>query len=210
MSTFISDFTDLSWLSTTILIIILILSFSILFFALKKSNVECNGKSSGAKVFAISSSTNLCLRAFLKMAPEDDLSSLTYKIILFSTLFCGYITFSHYEALFASTLIVESEVLPYKSWNDVAKSDKLLFVTKDTINEDMFINAPSDHPMRKIYDEKIKVVPPDLVLNKIGKKGSVPYIRSGEYLAFSNARSYKKLKQFPCEIAVLDSASEIT
>ena len=144
------------------------------------------------------------------MAPEDDLSSLTYKIILFSTLFCGYITFSHYEALFASTLIVESEVLPYKSWNDVAKSDKLLFVTKDTINEDMFINAPSDHPMRKIYDEKIKVVPPDLVLNKIGKKGSVPYIRSGEYLAFSNARSYKKLKQFPCEIAVLDSASEIT
>ena len=81
---------------------------------------------------------------------------------------------------------------------------------KGTIDEDMFINAPSDHPMRKIYDEKIKVVPPDLVLNKIGKKGSIPYIISGEYLAFSSARSYKKLKQFPCEITALQSASEIT
>ena len=191
------------------MILILILSFAILFYALKKSNVESN-KNKEAGIFAISLSTNLCLRAFLKMAPEDNLTSSTYKIILFSTLFCGYITFSHYEAVFASTLIVESEVLPYKSWDDVAKSDKLLLVTRGSNNEDMFINAPSDHPMRKIYDEKIKVVPPELILNKIGKKGSVPYIISGEYLAFSSVRSYKKLKQFPCEITALDSASEIT
>ena len=177
---------------------------------MKKFRVESNEKNNGAGIFAITLSTNLCLRSFLKMAPEDNLTSSTYKIILFSTLLCGYITLSHYEAVFASTLIVESEVLPYKSWDDVAKSDKLLFVTKGSINEDMFINAPSDHPMRKIYDEKIKPVPPELELKKIGKKGSVPYIINGEYLAFSSVRSYRKLKQFPCEITALQSASEIT
>ena len=206
----LSDFTKTSWLSTFIFMSILMASFAMLIYFLKQFGSGPNDKITRPGFFSATLSINLCLRAFLKMAPEDNLSSITYKIILFITLICGFITFSYYEAVFASTLIVESEVIPYKSWNDVAKSDKLLFVTKGSINEDMFVNAPPDHPMRKIYDEKIKVVPPELELKKIGKKGSVPHIISGEYLAFSSTGSYKKLEQFPCEITSLESASEIT
>ena len=207
-----SEFDKTSWLSTFVFITILNVSFTVLLFLLKLLGVESsNEKKASTGFFAsISMSTNLCLRAFVKMAPENNWTSITYKIILFFTLLCGFITFSHYEAIFASTLIVESEVLPYKSWDDVSKSDKLIFVYKDSIVEDMFIYAPSDHPISKIYHEKVKVVPPDLILNKIGEKGTIPYIISGEYLAFSNANSYKEMEQYPCEIKTLESVREIT
>ena len=177
---------------------------------MKFFNVESGDKTSGAGIFATTFAISLCLQAFLKMAPNEKMTSVTYKIVFFITLFCGFITFSYYESVFASTLIVESEVLPYKSWNDVAESDKLIFVLRGTINEDMFINAPHDHPMRKIFDEKIKVVPEDLSFNKIGRKGSIPYIISNEYLAFSNVEAYDKFKEFPCEIIALEAATEIT
>ena len=189
----------------------LILTSTIILCLLKYFRVESNDeRKSSTGISAMLLSTNLCLRAFLKMAPEDKLTSSTYKIILFFTLVCGFVTFSYYEAIFASTLIVETEVLPYKTWEDIAKSDKLVFVYKDSVVEDMFINAPSDHPIGRIYHEKVNVVPPDLILNKIGEKGSVPHIMTGKYLAFSNANSYKELKQYPCEITTLESATEIT
>ena len=180
-----------------------------IFFFLIFFNVE-SGIKTGAISFATTFAISLCLRAFLEMAPNEKMKSVTYKIVLIVTLFCGYITFAHYESVFASTLIVESEVLPYKSWNDVAESDKLLFVLRGTINEDMFMNAPNDHPMRKIFEEKIKVVPEDLSFNKIGRKGSIPYIISNEFLAFSNVEAYDKFKEFPCEIIALEAATEIT
>ena len=182
----------------------------LIFFFLKFFNVESEEKTTGAGLFATTFAISLCLQAFLKMAPDKKMKSVTYKIVLIITLFCGYITFSYYESVFASTLIVESEVLPYKSWNDVAEIDKLLFVLRGTINEDMFMNAPIDHPMRRIFEEKIKVVPEELSFNKIGRKGSIPYIVSDEFLAFSNVEAYDKFKEFPCEIIALEAATEIT
>ena len=192
------------------MISILILLCIWIFFFLKFFNVESGEKTTGAGLFATTFAISLCLQAFLKMAPDKKMKSVTYKIVLIITLFCGYITFSYYESVFASTLIVESEVLPYKSWNDVAESDKLLFVLRGTINEDMFMNAPIDHPMRRIFEEKIKVVPEELSFNKIGRKGSIPYIISDEFLAFSNVEAYDKFKEFPCQIIALEAATEIT
>ena len=159
---------------------------------------------------ATSLAINLSLRPFAKMGLDGNLNCVTYRIILFVTLICGYLTYAYYFSVFASALIAESKIVPYKSWHDIEKSDKLLFVLKNSIYEDMFHYAPKNHPMRKIYDEKIKVVPPEKTLNKIGASGTVPYIKNGEYLAFSDVKAYEELKEFPCEITALETVDEIT
>ena len=153
---------------------------------------------------------DLSLRPFAKMAPNGNMKSITSRMILFITLYCGYLTYAYYFSVFESALIAESKIVPYKSWQDIEKSDKLLFVLKNSIYEDMFHYAPISHPMRKIYDEKIKVVPPEKTLNKIGASGTVPYIKNGEYLAFSDVKAYEELKEFPCEITALEAVDEIT
>ena len=153
---------------------------------------------------------NLSLRPFAKISLDGHVKSVTHRIILFITVICGYLTYAYYFSVFASALIAEYKIVPYKSWHDIEKSDKLLFVLKNSIYEDMFNYAPIDHPMRKIYDEKIKVVPPEKTLNKIGASGTVPYIKNGEYLAFSDVKAYEEVKEFPCEITALESVDEIT
>ena len=153
---------------------------------------------------------NLSLRPFAKISLDGHVKSVTHRIILFITVICGYLTYAYYFSVFASSLIAESNIVLYKSWHDIEKSDKLLFVLKNSFYEDMFHYAPADHPMRKIYDKKIKVVPPENTLNKIGASGTVPYIKSGEYLAFYDVKAYEELKQYPCEITALETVEEIT
>lgn len=198
------------WLSVLALLLILIGYFTILLYLLRIFAIESEDKNEEPRIFAITASTDLCLRAFLKMAPDGTFRSCTYKIMLFLTLICGFITFSYYISIFESALIVESKVLPFESWDDVAKSNKLVFVLRDSIIEDMFINAPFDHPMSKIYHEKIKVIPKDLSLNAIGEKGTRPYILNEEYIAFASAESFKELEEFPCKIKTLESVDELT
>ena len=201
-------FVDSLWFSLMIFICILTLSFTIIFYLLSSCGIEFAIDKNGL-IFATCMAINLSLRPFAKMSPDGNAKSVTYRIILFFTLICGYLTYAYYFSVFASTLITESKVLQYKSWDDVANSEKLLFVLKDSDHEDMFRYAPIDHPMRKIYDEKIRVVPPEKILNKIGASGTVPYIKNGEYLAFSDVKAYEKLKQYPCKITALESADEI-
>ena len=180
-----------------------------MFYLLNSCGVEFTTNKSGFTL-ATSMAINLSLRPFAKMSLDGSVKSITHRIILFVILICGYLTYAYYFSVFESALIAESKIVPYKSWHDIEKSDKLLFVLKNSIYEDMFHYAPTDHPMRKIYDEKIKVVPPERTLNKIGASGTIPYIKNGEYLAFSDVKAYEKLEQYPCDITALETIDEIT
>ena len=105
--------------------------------------------------FAFITSLNLCLRAFVKLAPEDILKSLTYKVILITTLALGFILFSYYEAILASTLIVESNNMPFNNWEDVVKSDKKVISWKAAPSEYYFRDAPNGSAKRQIYEEQM-------------------------------------------------------
>ena len=129
---------------------------------------------------------------------DSSMKSHTYKIILFSTLICGFIAFSHYETVFASILIVESENLPFETWQDIVESDKYVMVPKGTSLYDMFEDAPEGSAMKKILDnDKVKD------LKVYGYKGSIPFILDDTHFAFDDIDLYKEFKEFPCQISAL-------
>ena len=121
----------------------------VIFYSLELSRIEVKENVSSKKNSLISA-ISLSLRAFVKMDFDNGMRSYTFKIILFSTLVCGFVIFSHYETVFASILIVESENLPFKSWNEVAVSDKIILAWKGSTLYDWFEFAPEGSPLKKI------------------------------------------------------------
>ena len=101
----------------------------VIFYSLESSRIEIL-ENVPLKKNALNYAIGLSLKAFIKMDFDNGMRSYTFKIILFSTLVCGFVIFSHYETVFASILIVESENLPYKSWNEVAESNKIILAWK--------------------------------------------------------------------------------
>ena len=153
-----------------------------------------------SKLNALISASSLCLRAFVKMDFDNGMKSVTYKIILFFTLTCGFVIFSHYETVFASILIVKSENLPYKSWRDIANSGKDIYVLFGGSTHDFFKDAIGGSAMKEIYnDGKIKDI------NPIGHLATVPEIANGNYFVFDDSTIYKALgvKEYPCSISTL-------
>ena len=97
---------------------------TIMFYLLNAFGIEGRNKDNARK-FALISSTSLTLRSFVKMDFDNGMKSYTYKAILLITLICGFVTFAHYETVFASILIVESQNIPYTSWKDISISEGL-------------------------------------------------------------------------------------
>ena len=131
-----------TWIVVFILLLLLTAILSGMFYILEKSGVDVDDQQNySSPARAISSGITLCLRASVRMDFDNGMTSYTSKIILFTTLTLGFIIFSHYESIFASILIVQSEIVPYKSWLDVDESGKTIFVWEGTSDYDMFQNA---------------------------------------------------------------------
>ena len=170
---------------------------TIMFYLLNAFGIEGRNKDNSRK-FALISSTSLTLRSFVKMDFDNGMKSYTYKAILLITLICGFVTFAHYETVFASILIVESQNIPYTSWKDISESGRNIFVWKGAIVYDMFKDAPEGSEMKKIYEDgKIKDV------KAIGYQKSIPLIMDGTHFTFDSVDLYKRYKEFPCQISPL-------
>ena len=169
----------------------------VIFYSLESSRIEIL-ENVPLKKNALNYAIGLSLKAFIKMDFDNGMRSYTFKIILFSTLVCGFVIFSHYETVFASILIVESENLPYKSWNEVAESDKIILAWKGSTLYDWFKDAPEESPMKKIFDQG-RVQP----LNEMGFDGSIPLLMSGTHFGFNDVDLYKEFREFPCKISPL-------
>ena len=96
----------------------------------------------GKLKYSFVTSVDMCLRTTVNIAPENQMTSLTYKMILMTTMMFGFIVFRHYEALLATTLIVESDNMPYKSWNDVLQSGRKVLVWEESDSELKFKVTP--------------------------------------------------------------------
>ena len=140
----------------------------------------------------------MCLRISVKIAPDNQMKSLTYKLILVVTMIFGFVIFSHYEALLATTLIVESD-MPYNNWEDVLRSGKTVLVWETADSEMKFKVPPKGTTLRKIYDEQIDYI------NDIGHGGSIPGMINDEYLVFEALKPFEVSPEYPCQIVAADS-----
>ena len=186
-----------TWIIVFIVISTFVVLLTIIFYILNAFGIEVKS-SENSKRFALISSISLTLRSFVKMDFDNGMKSYTYKAILLVTLICGFVTFAHYETVFASILIVESQNIPYTSWQDISESGRNIFVWKGAIVYDMFKGAPEGSEMKKIYEDgKIKDV------KAIGYENSIPLIMDGTHFTFDSVDLYKRYKEFPCQISPL-------
>ena len=153
---------------------------------------------------ALESAIDMSIKTFLKIPPSLSLENSTYRIILFTMLLCGFLTFNHYEAIFASNLIAERDVELYKSWKDIASSKKNILVWKGTLIEDYFLNAPSGSILRKIHNDKIKDYPS---LADVGLIKSLDVVTKSDLFVFEDLTVYKTFDEFPCKVTSLKSTS---
>ena len=153
---------------------------------------------------ALESAIDLSIKPFFKIPPCSSLDNSTYRIILFTTLLCGFLTFYHYYAIFASNLIAEKDIEPYKSWKDIANSKVNILVWKGTLIEDYFLNAPSGSILHEIHKNKIKDHPS---LADFGLVKSLEVITTSDFFVFEDLTVYKTFDEFPCKVASLKSTS---
>lgn len=156
------------------------------------SNLESKG------CFAIASSIDLCLKALVKMAPDSELKSVTYKLMLMYTLIFGFVVFSHYEAIFASTLIVKSNSQKFNSWEDVAKSDEDLIIIRGSSTENTFRSARPNSALNDIYHEKIKNH--DKNLASLGLDDTISEVKTGKFLAYTSFDYFTSSTEYPCKV----------
>lgn len=162
------------------------------------------GNGSGYKMLAFESALDISLKSFIKLPPNFGFNTLTFKILLFSLLFCGFLTFKHYEVIFASTLIAESNVESYNSWEEFSKSKTNILVWKASALEDYFLNAPSGSILHRIHRDKVLNSPS---LSETGLHGSLKKITDENYAVFEDLYIYTMFKEYPCQVAFLKSKS---
>ena len=153
---------------------------------------------------ALESAIDLSIKPFFKIPPCSSLDNSTYRMILFTTLLCGFLTFYHYYAIFASNLIAEKDIEPYKSWKDIANSKVNILVWKGTSIEDYFLNAPSGSILHEIHKNKIKDHPS---LADFGLVKSLEVITTSDFFVFEDLTVYKTFDEFPCKVDSLKSIS---
>ena len=83
--------------------------------------------------------------------PIVKLESQAYKIALISVTTLGLITFSYYKAMMNAALNVEVDNIPFKSWEDVSKSDYKIIVLMGSSQEDRFKKSPKGSIMNNIH-----------------------------------------------------------
>ena len=142
---------------------------------------------------------DVCLRTSVTIAPEYEMTSLTYKVIIISVMMFGFIVFRHYEALLATTLIIEFDNMPYQTWSDVLQSGKKILVW-ETANSEKKFSVPSNGSiLRTIYDKQIGF------MDDIGYERSIPGIVDGQYAVFESLTPYELAPEYPCQIVAANS-----
>ena len=194
---YLTQFSNTTWLAIIGCLVFLVVLLALWFYILVVFGIEEPNPGLKNQEFAFVTSLNLCLRAFVKLAPEDILKSLTYKVILITTLALGFILFSYYEAILASTLIVESNNMPFNNWEDVVKSDKKVISWKGAPSEYYFRDAPSGSAKRQIYEEQMGYMK--------SYRGVIPGILEGDELVFEALASYEGYPEYPCQITSVDT-----
>ena len=169
------------------------------FFLLFFFGIEAKSSDVSKLKCAFISSLDICLRMPLKIAPNNQMLSLTNKVILITTMLFGFIIFSHYEALLATTLIVEADNMPYKSWSDVLHSGKKVLVWEAAASEQKFKAPPEKNTLRKIYDNQVGY------MNDLGFERSVLGVVNDKYVVFESLRGYELYPEYPCHITSADS-----
>ena len=172
---------------------------TICFFMLFCFGIEAKYSDVSKLKHSFMTSLDICLRTSVKIAPNNQLTSLTNKMILFTTMMFGFIVFSHYEALLATTLIVEADNMPYKNWDDVLHSGKKVLVWEAAVSELKFKAPPEKTTLRKIFNNKIGY------MNDLGFQGSIPGVVKDEYVVFESLKGYELYPEYPCQITSADS-----
>ena len=195
---YFSEFTQEAWIAITVLSIVLIciLTFSIY----KTARAENQNNKFYDIKYATKSSLIIYLSAITETSPDLPLQSSSYKIMLFTIMFSGYLFLTHYEAITSSSFIVESNEMPFKTWEDIALSNKKILVWKGAASESKFKDAPQGSLLRKIYDEKVYPVPHEKFIDSIGYKGSVKEIMSDKYIVYEATVPYDQFDEHPCSI----------
>ena len=103
---------------------------------------------------------------------------------------------AHYEAYLGSTLIVEDLLVPYNSWNDVAKSDLRILAWHGSLS-DSYFKHPSNNILQEIYRTKIVN---EKSLGDVGFEKSIEMVESGQYGSFESLGAYRNFEEYPCEI----------
>ena len=172
---------------------------TICFFLLFCLGIEANDSGVSMLKNSFMISLDICLRTSVKIAPDNKMTSLTNRVILFTTMMFGFIVFSHYEALLATMLIVEADNMPYKNWDDVLHSGKNVLVWEAAVSELKFKVPPETSTLRKIFDNQIGY------MNDVGFQGSIPGLVNDEYLVFESLKGYELYPEYPCHITSADS-----
>ena len=194
-----TEFSSNTWIAVFCFVALLTFTFAIVFFLLFFFEIEAKDPDVAISRCSIITSIDLCLRTSVNIAPDNQMTSMTYKVIIITSMMFGFVIFSHYEALLATTLIVESDNMPYKSWIDVLQSGQKVLVWQDANSELKFKVPPSGSVLRQIYDEQIEF------MNDIGYKGSVPGVVNDDYALFESLAFYELLPEYPCQITAADS-----
>ena len=156
--------------------------------------------------FVIQTSVNLILRSFFNMKSNLKLKSQTYKIILFVLMTFGFIVLSNYKAQLNAALNVYVDNIPFKTWNDIARSDYQILIYANSNYEEKFMNSKDDSILKNIYNEKVKSVPPEMQLQNIKHlEDQVHIIKNGKYMIYSTAADYTHLSDYPCNITLIKS-----
>ena len=193
------EFSHETWITVLCFIALLIFTLTIGFFVLIFFGIEVRDPDVGISRTSFVTALDMSLRTSVNIAPDNQMTSMTYKVILITTMMFGFVVFSHYEALLATTLIVESDNMPYKSWNDVLQSGKKVLVWANANSELKFKVPPSGSVLRQIYDKQIGY------MSDLGFKGSIPGVVKDDYAVFESLKSYEISPEYPCQITSADS-----
>ena len=159
---------------------------------------------------AFTLSVIICLRAIINKPTDIGLKSQTYKLIVVIVMTLSFIVLSYYRAQMNAALNVDSKIFPINTLEDLDKSNYIVLLTKGTAQEDKFKNAQikttQGKLLRKIYDEKIAIVPDSESVAKIGIKKTIQTIMNGNtHIAYGTLVSYQKSSYYPCKILDIKS-----
>ena len=159
-------------------------------------NLEQTPKKESKTMYSFRISLNLCLRAFINKGLSLKTKSQSFKIILVVNMILGFIVLSYYKAQMNAALNVDNSEVPFRTWEDIANSDKKLLIWNGSLQYDWFKDT-KEPIMKRIYNENL------VAINNLGFNGTVPLILDGDYLALSISGPYFQMEEYPCQLIPL-------
>ena len=188
----------------------LILILTLILYNLLKFGIEKSSKRESNYTYAFTLSVLICLRAIINKATDTGLKSQTYRLIVVIVMTLSFIVLSYYRAQMNAALNVDFKIFPINTLEDIDKSNYKVLLAKGTTLEDQFKNAEvktkQGKLLRKIYDEKIAIVPDSESVAKIGIKKTIQTIMNGNtHIAYGTLVSYQQSPYYPCKIIDIKS-----